>query len=297
MRPARINVFDGLRVSTAHVDHLQESLHSSIEDLREAAGLGRIVRPFAVARDGAAAIVVGPGLAFDGKRRRLAIDEPQRAEVAIPDGQDSQYVCLEHQDVEDGEVEGQPTLVFDAVTVTLRETAPGPGDDQLAIARVVRVGGDGVTGFEVAPLEEPPPAPPAAPTLHVAQGLVRLPVADAPPVDLVAALTAPAEGDLVVTLGASTVELGFAAASVSCTAQVGATLAEDDLEALGHGEATIDGATVTSFGFSAGGVTEDGVAALALPQGAQLVVRVAAAPPAGVSIACSLVCGGPFDDA
>jgi hypothetical protein len=295
VRPARINVFDGLRVSTAHVDHLQDSLSSSIEELREAAGLGRIVRPFGVTADGDDAIVVGPGLAFDGRRRRLAIDEPQRVEVEMPAGRDVQYVCLEHQDVEEGEVEGKPTLIFDAVAVALRDSAPGAADDQLAIAKLVRPSG-AATGFEVAPLEDPAPAP-VVPVLRVAQGVVRLPRGDAPTVDLEGALIAPAEGELVVSLAIAEAEVGFAPASVGCTARLSATLGETTAVALSHGEVAVAGDAVTRFGFSADGVIEDGVAWVALLEGARLVVDVRPAPPASVAVECSLVCDPPFDDA
>src|SRR5688572_6727982 len=141
MRPARIQVFDGLRMATEHVEHLQDSLQSSIEDLREAVGLGMVIRGFEVERDGDG-FVLQPGLAFDGDARRLALDEPRRVDAVIPAGRDVQYVCLQHETVEDGEVEGTPTLIFDSVAVSFQDAAPAPADALLAVAKLVRTEGD-----------------------------------------------------------------------------------------------------------------------------------------------------------
>ena len=146
MRPARIQVFDGLRVATEHVDHLQDGVHSSIEDLREAFGLGRIVRGLDVTVDGPG-VVVGPGLAFDRERNRVALDEPQRIDVMFQVGQDVQYVCAKYERVEDHEVEGKATLVWDSTSLVVQPALPGPTDDPIPLAKLVR-SQDGRTSAE-----------------------------------------------------------------------------------------------------------------------------------------------------
>ena len=89
VKPGRIRVFDGLRVATEHIDHMQDALHSSIEELREAVGLGRVLHGVrGPARRATSRIVVGPGLAFDNRRNRMVVDEPQRLDVTFPAGQD-----------------------------------------------------------------------------------------------------------------------------------------------------------------------------------------------------------------
>ncbi len=157
MRPARIQVFDGLRVATEHIDHLQDGLHSSIEDLREATGLGRIVRGFEVTVDGGG-VLVAPGLAFDHTRNRIAVDEPQHLDVTFPAGENEQYLCAKYERVEDHQVEGKATLVWDSASLLLQPALPGPNDDPVALAKLVQAQ-DG--SFRVVALDAPPPAPDA----------------------------------------------------------------------------------------------------------------------------------------
>jgi hypothetical protein len=298
MRPARIEVFDGLRIATEHVDHLQDSLQSSIEDLREAAGLGKVIRGFDVQRDGDAAIVVGPGLAFDARKRRLALDEPQRVEASVPAGTDAQYVCIEHQVVEQGEVEGHPTLIWDGVSISLRDAPPGPDEDPVAVAKLARPPDPATAPFDVMAVDAPPPepvppvpAPPPTAPARVQQGVARLPTLGVPPVDAVAALNAAvdeqraggdvAEAAVVVALGATEIAPEMAVAAVTCAIQLGATVSRPDgtvgrLEAVGRGEATLDVEGVSRFGLStirrtqdsgawtATDFAEDGVASLPL---------------------------------
>jgi hypothetical protein len=196
MRPARIRVFDGLRIATEHVDHLQDSLQSSIEELREVAGLGRVLRGFEVVREGDTGVVVGPGLAFDRRRRRLALDEPQRVEVVPLPGRAPQYVCLQHQGVEDGEVEGRATLIWDSVSVVVHDTPPAPADDAVALAKVVygSSGADAPFTLEAVTADAAEPAAeeelPAAPAAKEEP-----PAAPAPAEPAPADSTAPAPAD------------------------------------------------------------------------------------------------------
>jgi hypothetical protein len=283
MRPARIQVFDGLRIATEHVEHLQDSLHSSIEDLREAAGLGQVIRGFAVQKDGDDAVAVGPGLAFDRHANRLALDEPQRIDVVIPAGSDVQYICIAHQSVEDGEVEGHATMVWDTVALSLEGAAPGPDSDLIAVGKVARDAGD-PAAFTVEPLEpaepgppapgspdpepsEPAPAEPAAPepAPKLLQGVARLPLIDVPPVDALTALAAAlidlrsrngdAEAQVSIPLGSTEVAAGLTAAGVGCTVHLSATVDRADgtaarLESAGRGEATFAADGAARFGLS-----------------------------------------------
>ena len=77
MRPGQIRVFDGLRLTTEHLTHLQDALRSGVEDIREILGLGVVYRGFEVAAASETAITVQPGLAFDFQKNRLVADEPR----------------------------------------------------------------------------------------------------------------------------------------------------------------------------------------------------------------------------
>jgi hypothetical protein len=137
MRPAQIRVFDGLRLTTEHLDHLQNALQSSVEDLREIVGLGVVFRGFEVVASGDHAITVQPGLAFDFARKRLVRDEPLTVEVQIEAGA-AQFVCLKHDQIEDGQVENQFTLIWDSCSAVVQPTLPTAEDNLLPLAIVSR---------------------------------------------------------------------------------------------------------------------------------------------------------------
>jgi hypothetical protein len=161
MKPARIQVFDGLRVATEHIDHLQDGFQSSIDDLRAVLGLGRVLYGLEVHRQGESGIEVQPGFAFDRHRNRVVVDEPQQIQVTFANGQNRRYVCARYERVEDGEVEGRPTLVWDSASVLVNDTLPTAEDDVVPLAVLVR-GEDG-NGFEVVSVAEDvgeaPPSP------------------------------------------------------------------------------------------------------------------------------------------
>jgi len=282
VKPGRIRVFDGLRVATEHVEHLQDALHSSIEDIRGVLGLGRVFDGFDVQREGDAEIVVGPGLAFDRRRNRIVIDEPQRIAVAFPPGQETRYVCVRYEEVEDGEVEGRSTLLWDSAAVVLADALPGPEDDVVPIARLVRSAEGEGEPFRVVTLTDgvatgpavaagpgepatggaPIPSARAPSALQVQQGLVDLPrMAAAEPAALsamAAALRARGEGvdvDGRVVLASTEVSLGFRPAGLSCATSMSASLQPPDGAAershlTAHGEATFADGGVTQFGLS-----------------------------------------------
>jgi hypothetical protein len=177
VRPAGIRVFDGLRVTTDHVEHLQASFRSALQELRLVAGPGRVHQGFEVQATDEGHVTVLPGLAFDAAGNRIACDEPTVLEVAFGPGSGRRYVGLRHRQVGDGVLEGQATMLWDGCSVELDETRPAPEEGALALAELIpREGG---TGFEVRSLE-PGRSDPAAGWLGVRQGVVRLEGGDDP---------------------------------------------------------------------------------------------------------------------
>lgn len=138
MKPGHIRVFDGLRITTEHMEHLQGSLHSALEDLRTILGLGRVYYGFEVEAEGDDAVVIHPGLAFDRQKNRIVLDEPKTLPVSFAPGEESRYVCVRYDQVEDGQVAGQYTLIWDTCAVELRPDEIDPDDDLIAVARLDR---------------------------------------------------------------------------------------------------------------------------------------------------------------
>jgi hypothetical protein len=145
MKPKQIRVFDGLRITTEHMDHLQGSFHSALQDMREILGLGKVFYGFRVIPKDAHTITVQPGLAFDFQKNRIVCDEPKSVEVTFKPEEDSQYVCLKYDQVEGGQVEGRFTLIWDNCSVLLRPTLPEPRENLIPIAKLIRsTEGEGV---------------------------------------------------------------------------------------------------------------------------------------------------------
>jgi len=136
MRPAQLRVFDGLRLTTAHLEHLQEAWRSSIQDLREILGLGVVYRGCEVVAAGDSAVTVQPGLAFDLQKNRLVFDEPKTVQVVFEPGTASQYVCLKYDQIEGGKVEDHFTLLWDSCSVVLRPSLPAPPENLVVLARL-----------------------------------------------------------------------------------------------------------------------------------------------------------------
>jgi hypothetical protein len=156
MRPGHIRVFDGLRITTEHVEHLQGALHSALQDLREIIGLGKVYHGFEVVAGNDQAITVQPGLAFDFDKNRIVCDEPKTLAVTFGPDAETQYVCIKYDQVEDGQVEGQFTLIWDNCAVVLRSTLPEPGENLIPIAQLNKSTADGrpfeiVSPFVTAP--------------------------------------------------------------------------------------------------------------------------------------------------
>ena len=174
MKPSRIRVFDGLRITTEHMNHLQTAFASGIEDLREIAGLGKVQRGLTVTASGGQ-VTVNPGLAFDPQRNRVVCDEPKSAPVTFETGVDTMYVCLKYEAVEDGKVEGQATLLFDSCAVVVQAGLPEAKDNLVAVAKL----SNSADGIKVEPLGNTPApagqsAAPGKSSFGVSQGITRL---------------------------------------------------------------------------------------------------------------------------
>jgi hypothetical protein len=148
MKPGHLNVFDGLRITTEHINYLQGSFHSAVQDIREILGLGVVYSGFEVVAEGTS-IRVNPGLAFDYQKNRIACDEPKTIEATFAPGETAKYVCIKYDQVEDGEVEGRFTLVWDSCAVELRPTLPAAGENVIAIAKVESIAQNGSSGLQL----------------------------------------------------------------------------------------------------------------------------------------------------
>lgn len=151
MRPGHIRVFDGLRFTTEHMEHFQSSVHSAIQDLREIIGLGVVCYGFEVVADGPNRITVQPGLAFDFQRNRVVCDEPKSVDVNFEEQEKEKYVCVQYDQIQDGEVEGQFTLIWDSCSISVAPSLPGPEDNVIVLAKLARNESD--ANFDVVSLD------------------------------------------------------------------------------------------------------------------------------------------------
>jgi hypothetical protein len=151
MKPSQIRVFDGLRITTDHVNHLQGAFYSGLEDFREILGLGRAQVGLEVAAQGNDAISIQPGLAFDFEKNRLPVDSPQTLKLDFAALDEVKYICLKHVQVNETGVEAPtgpaaaavyPTMIWDSSTVVVRTAAPDPKENLVVLA-VVAKGADG----------------------------------------------------------------------------------------------------------------------------------------------------------
>jgi hypothetical protein len=290
MQPAFIRVFDGLRITTEHIDHFQGSLHSAMADVRRILGTARVHRGFAVAHGEGATVVVQPGLAFDIAGNRIVSDDPITLDVPPLAGNDIAFVCVAYAQVESGVVDGKATLVFDSCLADIRRAPPSPLENVLVLARLVPKSGE-PSEFEVVaqgtvgptpPLVAgaPSPAPlldtaapgevPALPaTTRVHQDVIHLSGDDASRGALTVlrgamkrfretgAGTAPS-----ATLASAVVPVGFAVTSLAMHAALDATVrsttsdARVAFRAISHGDATMVDAEVAQQCVSQVEVTE-----------------------------------------
>jgi hypothetical protein len=153
MRPGHINVFDGLRITTEHMNYLQGSLHSAVQDLREILGLGAVYSGFEVVVEGNS-INVSPGLAFDYQKNRIVSDEPKTIVVSFAANESTKYVSVKYDQIEDGKVEDRFTLVWDSCAIEVWPTLPPANANVVVIARIDKVGRNGSNVLQVTRLPE-----------------------------------------------------------------------------------------------------------------------------------------------
>ena len=70
---ARSQFVDGLRVTADHLQHLQDRLRESVQDLRRGVGLGRVAWGLRASIDGTS-VHLDPGVAFAHSGVRLGVD-------------------------------------------------------------------------------------------------------------------------------------------------------------------------------------------------------------------------------
>lgn len=219
MRPGHLNVFDGLRMTTEHMNYLQGSFHSAVQDLRGILGLGVVHKGLEVVVEGGG-VTVQPGLAFDHQGNRIVLDMPVTVELNFAAGENTKYVCVKYDQIEDGEVEGRFTLVWDSCSVVLLPELPDAADNIVPLARVDRVN----SSTSVKSLSEKHAAGLLAITV-VRQGVARL-------------------SHIQTEV---TVSLDFAPLSLSC------------YSTMAHGEATFDRDGVSQFVVAREKLIEDAV--------------------------------------
>jgi hypothetical protein len=133
---------DGLRVTTQHLNHLEESAQQAVGDLRRVLGLAHIGYGFRiqVADDGQSA-TLSPGLGFTASGARVTLDEG--AALTIPDGDGPFSVALvagSHDDPTT-RVGDTGTIIFSDTAVSVAADAP-PGPDTLVVGTIQRSDGN-----------------------------------------------------------------------------------------------------------------------------------------------------------
>lgn len=249
MRPGHLNVFDGLRMTTEHMNYLQGSFHSAVQDLRGIAGLGQVYEGFEVTVEGNT-VTVGPGLAFDHQKNRIVLDEPATVELSFAAGETTKYVCIKYDQIEDGEVEGRSTLVWDSCAVEIAAEPPAAAANLLAIARIDRVGAD--VAPQITNIRSDTSVKSAA-RMAVKQGVVRL----------------------SNTATEASVELGFEPLSLTCHTILTSTSNAETHASNAQGEATFSSDGVSQFAVSGSKLNESAVACLyyAGPDSPQLLIK------------------------
>lgn len=261
MRPGHLNVFDGLRMTTEHMNYLQGSFHSAVQDLRGILGLGTVHKGLEVVVEGSA-VTVQPGLAFDHQGNRIVLDMPVTVEMNFAPGENTKYVCVKYDQIEDGEVEGRFTLVWDSCGVVLLPELPDEADNLVALARVDRVGGNGLVEVRKIAAEQSPKTVAEKPLARtvVRQGVARL----------------------SNTQPEISVSFDFELLSLTCHSVLNATRSKSNGEepkpysyaTCAHGEATFDDAGVAQFVVAGTKLIEDAVACLYYAgQGSELLIR------------------------
>ncbi len=138
--PPRTNFLDGLRVTTAHLAHVQQVAEDAAVDLREALGAGGIAHGFRLEVDGPD-IRLSPGLGFTATGQRMRRDAEARLPAPPGAGPFSVVLTVENHDDAAVRVGTTPTIVFAETAVAVVEGTPAAAPDQLVVGTVARDGG------------------------------------------------------------------------------------------------------------------------------------------------------------
>lgn len=139
-----------------HLNHLQESTLEAVRQLRLALGTGLILYGLGVEPTRGNALLVSPGLAFDGDGDALALAQATR--VAPPSGDGPHVLAIAYEPrVEERSETGAPVIEGDGVRFHWLTTLP-PDDMLVALATVRRDAGgrlvvDGRIARRAAPLD------------------------------------------------------------------------------------------------------------------------------------------------
>ena len=134
---------EGLRVTPAHLNHLQSVAAAAADDLRRVVGLGRVGVGLRIDVDDDGAVTLSPGVGFTRGGAVVRRDEP--TVITLPDDEAELKVGLRAVTLDDDStrVGDQPTIVFGATEV-VTGTDLDDAADLLALGSVRREG-DGVT--------------------------------------------------------------------------------------------------------------------------------------------------------
>jgi hypothetical protein len=136
---ARTQFVEGLRVTAEHLQHLQDRLRESVQDLRRTVGLGRVAWGLLVRLE-EGRVRVEPGVAFAPGGVRLSLDTA----VDLGPGSTGQRVVLRaaNADTASLRVGGTPTVITLLTQAALEPAiGPEPGPDALVLAQVTATEG------------------------------------------------------------------------------------------------------------------------------------------------------------
>ncbi len=138
---ARTQFLEGLRVTADHLQHLQDRLRESVEDLRVIVGPGRIAWGLRVEID-QGNVAISQGVAIAPAGGRLAV--PSEIQLKEPEGEGLWRVVLEGQmsDHTTLRLDDTPTLILREVAATVEAVDGGRllGPDALVIATLENTG-------------------------------------------------------------------------------------------------------------------------------------------------------------
>jgi hypothetical protein len=132
---------DGLRVTSQHLNHLEESAQQAVTDLRRVLGLAHVGYGFRiqVAADGQSATLT-PGLGFTASGARVTLDEGATLTIPAGDGPFSVALTASTHDDPTTRVGDTGTIIYSDTAVSVAAGAP-PGPDSLVVGTIARSAG------------------------------------------------------------------------------------------------------------------------------------------------------------